>query len=280
MNTNRHEWRENKNEKGLALVTGSSSGIGAAYAKSLAARGYDLIMVARRRDRLEELAGLLRHTYGIMAEIMVADLSDPLELSRVEQRAAGEERLTMLINNAGLGGIKPFLEIEREYIQKLIAVNVTALTLLTYATLPGMLRRGSGTIVNLASGLAYTHMPGVAVYAPTKAYVTHFTRLLHDEYNSRGIRFQALLPGLTRTELGTGQQSFGLMESFPVDKISTPERAAEASLAGLELGELVCIPGLPELREFAQADQALQNVLSKVTAAAAKRYHPYMREEV
>ena len=268
------------NEKRLALVTGSSSGIGAAYAKSLAARGFDLIMVARRRDRLEELAGALSHTYGIIAEIMVADLSDPQDLSRVEQRVADEERLTMLINNAGLGGIKPFLEIDREYIQKLISVNVTALTLLTYAALPGMLRRSSGTIINLASGLAYTHMPGVAVYAPTKAYVAHFTRLLHDEYSSRGIRFQALLPGLTRTELGTGQQPSGLMESFTADKISTPERAAEASLAGLELGELVCIPGLPELREFTQADQALQDVLGKVSAAAAKRYHPYMCAEV
>ena len=267
------------NEKGTALVTGGSSGIGAAYAKSLAARGYDLILVARRRDRLEELAGSLNRACGIKADILVADLSEPRELSRVEQRAAGEERLTMLVNNAGLGGIEPFLEIDHEYIRKLIAVNVTALTLLTYAALPGMLRRGSGTIINLASGLAYAHMPGVAVYAPTKAYVAHFTRLLHDEYGARGIRFQALLPGLTRTGLGTGRQPPGLMENFPADKISTPERAAEASLAGLELGEQVCIPGLPELREFTQADQALQDVFGKVTAAAAKRYHPYMREE-
>jgi len=268
------------NEKRLALVTGSSSGIGAAYAKSLAARGYDLILVARRRNRLEELAGALSRSFGIKANILAADLSDPQDLSRVEQCAAGEERLTMLINNAGLGGIKPFLEIDREYIQKLIAVNVTALTLITYAALPGMLRRGSGIIINLASGLAFSRMPGVAVYAPTKAYVAHFTRLLHDEYSSRGIRFQALLPGLTRTELGSGQQPAGLMESFPADKISTPERAAEASLAGLELGELTCIPGLPELREFTHADQALQDALGKVNAAAAKRYHPYMRQEV
>ena len=266
------------NEKGLALVTGSSSGIGAAYAKSLAARGYDVILVARRRDRLEELAGTLSRTCGIMTEVLVADLSDPQDLSRVEQRVAGEDRLTMLINNAGLGGIKPFLEIDRDYIRKLIAVNVTALTLLTHAALPGMLRRGNGTIVNLASGLAYAHMPGVAVYAPTKAYVAHFTRLLHDEYGLQGIRFQALLPGLTRTELGTGQQPSGLMESFSPDKISTPERAAEASLAGLELGELVCIPGLPELHEFTQADQAIQDVFGKVNAAAAKRYHAYMGE--
>jgi short-subunit dehydrogenase len=264
------------NEKGLVLVTGSSSGIGAAYAKSLAARGYDLILVARRRDRLEALASSLVLAHGIRAEVFVADLSDPRELRRAEQHVAGQERLTMLVNNAGLGGIKPFLEIDREYIQKLITVNVTALTLLTYAALPGMLRRGSGTIINVASGLAYTHMPGVAVYGPTKSYVVHFTRLLHDEYGAQGIRFQAFLPGLTRTELGAGQQPAGFMENFPADKINTPERAAETSLAGLELGELVCIPGMPELQKFTQADRALQDVFRKVTAAAAKRYRPYM----
>ena len=265
------------NEKGWALVTGSSSGIGAAYAKSLAARGYDLILVARRRDRLEALAGSLIHAHGIQVEVLEADLSEPQELGRVEQRVAGQEQLTMLVNNAGLGGIKPFLEIDHEYIQKLIAVNVTALTLLTYAALPGMLRRGSGIIINVASGLAYTRMPGVAVYAPTKAYVAHFTRLLHDEYGARGIRFQALLPGLTRTELGAGQQPAGLMENFPDDKINTPERAAESSLAGLELGELVCIPGLPELQEFTQADRAMQDVFLKTNAVVAKRYSPYMK---
>ena len=264
----------------FALVTGSSSGIGGAYAKSLAACGYDLLLVARRRDRLEALAKSLIEAQGISAEVLAADLSDPQDLRRVEKRVAEEERLTMLVNNAGLGGIKPFLEMDREYIQKMIAVNITAVTLLTYAALPGMLRRGGGTIVNLASGLAYTRMPGVAVYAPTKAFVAHFTRMLHDEYGAQGIRFQALLPGLTRTELGTGQQPPDLMERIPAGQISTPERAAEASLAGLELGELMCIPGLVDLEEFLRADRAVQEALRKVTANASPRYLPFMSKDV
>jgi uncharacterized protein len=264
----------------LALVTGSSSGIGRAYSKSLAARGCDLILVARRRDRLEVLAKALTEAQGIEAEVLAADLSDPEDLSRVEKRVAEEERLTILVSNAGLGGIKPFLEMDREYIQKMIAVNVTAVTLLTYAALPGMLRRGGGTIVNVASGLACVRMPGVAVYAATKAFVAQFTRILHDEYGEQGIRFQALLPGLTRTELGTGQQPPDLMERIPAGRISTPERAAEASLAGLELGELMCIPGLADLEEFVRADKGMQEALRKVTAKVSPRYHPFMSKDV
>jgi short-subunit dehydrogenase len=259
----------------LALVTGSSSGIGRAYAKALAARGHDLLLVARRRDRLEAVAKAATEAYGIEAEILVADLSDPQSLRRVETRIAGERRLTMLVNNAGIGGIKPFLEMDHAYIQKMIAVNVTAVTLLTYAALPGMLQRGGGTIVNLASGLAYARMPGVAVYAATKAFVAQFTRILHDEYGTQGIRFQALLPGLTRTELGTGQQPPDLMERVPAGQIGTPENAAKVSLAGLELGELMCIPGLGHLQEFVRADEAIREALRKVTAEVAPRYLPH-----
>lgn len=256
----------------LALVTGSSSGIGRAYAEALGASGYDLLLVARRRERLEALAKAATKDCGIAAEVLVADLSDPQGLRRVEKRIAGEERLTMLVNNAGIGGIRPFLEMDHTYIQKMIAVNVTAVTLLTYAALPGMLRRGGGTIVNVASGLAYTRMPGVAVYAATKAFVAQFTRILHEEYGTQGIRFQALLPGLTRTELGTGQQPPDLMERVPASQIGTPENAARASLAGLELGELMCIPGMAHPEEFARADGAVQEALRKVTAEVAPRF--------
>ena len=259
----------------LALVSGSSSGIGRAYAKALAACGYDLLLVARRRERLEALAKAASEAYGIDAEVLVSDLSDPQSLRRVEKRIAGEERLTMLVNNAGIGGIKPFLEMDHAYIQKMIAVNVTAVTLLTYAALPGMLRRGGGAVVNVASGLAYTRMPGVAVYAATKAFVAQFTRILHDEYGAQGIRFQALLPGLTRTELGTGQQPPDLMERVPASQIGTPENAARASLAGLDLGELMCIPGMAHPEEFAHADGAVQEALRKVSAEVAPRYLPH-----
>ena len=261
---------------GVALVTGSSSGIGMAFAKALAARGYDLIMVARRRERLEALASSLRQEYGVAVEVLVADLSNPADLRRVETRIAEGERLALLVNNAGLGGIKPFLEMGRDYAEAMIAVNITALTLLTYAALPGMLRRGEGTIINLASGLAYARRPGTAVYGATKAFVAHFTRTLHEEYGSRGIRFQAMLPGLTRTELGSGQDSI-MFDQFPPDKINTPEKAAAESLAGVELGELVCIPGLENLEEWTRVDGAMQEVMQKVSPGVpAKRYRKFM----
>jgi hypothetical protein len=267
--------QEKSKSPGIALVTGSSSGIGAAFAKALAARAYDLILVARRRDRLEALASSLRRERGVAVEVLVADLSDPAELRRVEERTGAEQRLTMLVNNAGLGGIKPFLGMEREYVRAMIAVNVTALTLLTYAALPGMLRRGGGTIINLASGLAYARRPGTAVYGSTKAFVAHFTQTLHEEYGDRGIRFQALLPGLTRTELGGMDSSF--YEQYPPERINTPERAAESSLAGLELGEVVCIPALAEPAEWAKADRAVQEIMHNVSSATpAERYRHFM----
>jgi hypothetical protein len=275
---------------GIALVTGSSSGIGAAFAKALAARGYGLIVVARRRERLETLAESLRRERGIAVEVLVADLSDAAELRRVERRVAEEERLTMLVNNAGLGGIKPFLDTDHDYLRAMIAVNVTALTLLTYAALPGMLRRSNpskptpgllgtlrgGTVINVASGLGFVRLPGTAVYGATKAFVTQFTRTLHEEYGGHGIRFQALLPGLTRTELGSGQNNVSF-DHLPPDKINTPEQAAEESLAGLEMGELVCIPGLENLEEWARADHATQEVMQTVSSGIpAERYRRFL----
>jgi hypothetical protein len=264
---------------GVALVTGSSSGIGAAFANALAARGYDLIVVARRRERLEALAGSLRRGKGVAVEVLVADLSEAAELRRVEIRVAEEERLTLLVNNAGLGGIRPFLEMDHDYIRGMIAVNITALTLLTYAALPGMLRRGRGTVINLASGLAFLPRSGTAVYGSTKAFVAHFTQTLHQEYAGQGIRFQALLPGLTRTELGAGQNTVSF-DHLPPDQINTPEKAVEESLAGLELGELMCIPGLEDLDAWKKADRAVKEVMQSVSSGTlAQRYRRFLKSE-
>lgn len=245
--------------QGFALVTGSSSGIGAAYADRLARKGYDLILVARRRERLESLSARLRNETGIAAEVLAADLSNPIDLRRVEARISSEKNLAMLVNNAGLGDIAVFAEAERDMVEQMIAVNVLALTRLTHAALPGMIERGGGTIINVASGLAFNCMKGAAVYGATKAYVAQFTQVLHEEVHDQGIRLQALVPGLTRTNLGGAEES-GFFDRFPPEFVMSPQDVVDASLAGLELGELVCIPRLEDPEDWARAIAAIRAV--------------------
>jgi uncharacterized protein len=243
-------------QPGVALVTGTSSGIGAAFAERLARRGYDLIVVARRRERLLAQAEWLQRETGVAVEVLAADLSDPEDLPRVEARTAGETRLQMLVNNAGLGDLGEFIDVDRDILERMIAVNVLALTRLTHGALPGMLERGGATIINVSSGLAFGCMRGAAVYGASKAFVVHFTELLHAEVGDRGIRLQALIPGLTRTNLG-GAEETSFFDQFPPEIVMAPEDLVDASLAGLELGELVCIPRLEDLHEWQQASAAI-----------------------
>jgi len=246
----------------VALVTGASSGIGAEFARQLAAAGYDLVLVARRRERLLHQQDALAAEFGVSAEVLVADLADPAQRRRVEQ-AAGDKPLTMLVNNAGVGGIVPFDEMPSADIERIMAVNVVALTCLTRAALPGMLRRGAGTIINLGSALSFTTMANAAVYAGTKAYVVQFTQALHEEVGTKGIRLQALIPGLVRTELGP--PSF--YERFPPESVMSPETLVAASLAGLELGELVCIPLLANADDWSIANAAVSEIGHRIAVA-------------
>ena len=139
-----------------ALVTGASSGIGAAFAERLARDQVDLIVVARRRDRLEAVAQRLEDTYRIRVEVLAADLARSDELRAVEQRISEDTALEFLINNAGFGGYMPFTALEPDRAEELIAVQVTAVTRLTRAALPGMITRGHGSIINVSSRLAFT----------------------------------------------------------------------------------------------------------------------------
>jgi short-subunit dehydrogenase len=243
-------------------VTGASSGIGAEYARQLAAAGYDLILVARRRDRLERLRDTLRDGHGVIVDVIAADLAEPQQ-RRLVETAAAERPLSMLVNNAGVGGILPFDQTSSDAIQRMLDVNVTALTRLARAALPGMLKRGLGTIVNVGSGLSFTTMPNAAVYAGTKAYVVHFTQALGEEVADRGIRLQALVPGLVRTELGSDE----FYKQFPREAVMSPQALVSASLAGLELGELVCIPVLADIEEWAAANTAIRAVGERIAGA-------------
>jgi short-subunit dehydrogenase len=223
-----------------ALVTGASAGIGEAFARALARRGYDLALVARRRGRLESLAKELAERHGVIASVVPADLAEEAELERLAAAVAADPP-DLLVNNAGFGTLGRFAELELERELEEIRLNVVALVRLTRAALPGMLARGRGGVVNVSSLAGESPGPFTATYSATKAYVTRFSEALHEEVRGSGVTVQALLPGFTKTEF---------QEVAGVDRASVPgfawlsaEQVAEASLAALERSDAICIPG-------------------------------------
>jgi len=259
----------------LALVTGASSGIGAAFAERLARDGYDLILVARRRDRLEALAERLRNEAGSEAEPLAADLADAEALSQVEAQVAGDERLALLVNNAGFGGYRPFVEVEPKVVDALIAVHVRAVARLTRAALPGMVRRGKGAVINVASLLALSGalppnpLPHRAVYAGAKAFILAFTEALSGELGQSGVYVQACLPGLVDTE-------YHAAAGRDPSKMPSMMQAADvvtASLAALADAEVVCVPGLDDASLLARLADLRRTVLMNANRPAlSQRY--------
>ncbi len=243
-----------------ALVTGASSGIGTAFAERLARDGYDVILVARRRERLEVLAQSLQASYQINAEVLVADLSKPDSLHLVEKHIAEDSALEMLVNNAGFGGYMPFIDLDPDKAEELINLQVVAVTRLTRAALPNMLARKHGAIINVSSRLAFSgslgsaQMPKRATYAGTKAYINIFSQLLQSELEGTGVQVQALCPGLVETEF---HSHVGADTSrFPAGMVMKPEDVIEASLAGLKLGEVICVPALEDASLLAQIQES------------------------
>jgi short-subunit dehydrogenase len=259
-----------------ALVTGTSSGIGQAFAERLARDGYDLILVARRRDRLEALAGRLRKASSVSVDVLAADLTKSDELEKVENRIAREPALDLLVNNAGFGAYMPFVELAPERAEELVRLQVLAVTLLTRAALPGMIARGKGAVINVSSRLAFSAslpsppLPKRAVYAATKSYINTFSRIVANELAGTGVRVQALCPGVVRTEFHEVQ---GMDASrFPVG-IMSPEDLVAASLAGLERDEVVCIPALDDPGLLAAVEASERRLFETSTGGEpSKRY--------
>jgi uncharacterized protein len=266
----------------LAFITGASSGIGAAYAEQLALAGYDLILVARRRERLEALAEKLR-TAGSEAESLPADLTDPHDLHQLELRVAHEERLTLLVNNAGFGGYRRFVEVEPRVIDDLINIHVRTIARLTRAALPGMVRRGTGAIVNVASTLALSGqlppdpLPYRAVYAGAKAFILAFTEALSGELADSAVQVQACVPGLVDTEY----QALVGRDPSKMPPMMQPEDVVAASLAALAGREVVCLPGLEDAALFKRlADARRDAMLSAGKPTLAERYRSAQRESI
>jgi short-subunit dehydrogenase len=247
-----------------ALVTGASSGIGRAFAVALAGRGCQVVAVARRKDRLEELAE------ATGAEALVADLTDPVDLASVEDRLSNRSRpIDLLVNNAGFGGSGPFVRQPLDHEDREVRLNVLAPVHLTSAALPGMVERGRGGIVNVSSMAGVQALPFLATYSATKAYLTSFSQSLHEEVRPYGVNVLAVLPGMTRTEF---HQTAGLDRSMvPRPAWLTAEEVVEAALSDLERGRAVCIPRAG-YRVLATVSRMAPRVLNrKVSAVIGRR---------
>ena len=230
----------------LALVTGASSGIGRAFAERLARDGHDLIVVARRRERLEALAAALP---GTEVQIVVADLGTDEGIDSVAEVCATRP-LTMLVNNAGVSHYMPMAELPAAKARELIQVKVAAPTLLTRAALPGMLERGTGTIVNVAGMLAFSgpaplsepqRRAARAVYTGTLAHTVALTQSLHAELDGTGVTVHVVCPGIVATEFHEVQG----MDLSALPRMSAEDVVAGA-LAGLARGETVSAPGVED----------------------------------
>lgn len=240
-----HHLQEPTMTQQLALITGASSGIGATYAKQLAARGSNLILVARDAARLDALAASLREAHGVEVSVLAADLTRTEDLQRVAQTFADNERITMLVNNAGMTVEGEFVEGEIAPIQTMLALNIVALTQLAHSAAQAFQRRGNGTIVNLASVLAIVNESANGAYNASKAYVLSLTRNMQRELAESGVRIQAVLPGLTRTEIF--ERSGKSVSDLPADKLMEVEDLVAAALHGLDSGELVTIPSVEDM---------------------------------
>ena len=226
-----------------ALVTGASSGIGAAFARVLAARGTDLVLVARRGPELDRLAADLIGSHGRRVEVLQADLTEAAERAAVEARLADDGRpVDLLVNSAGFGSQGFFAELPVEEEENQIRLNVLALVRLTRAALPGMVGRKRGAVLNVSSLAGDQAIPMWATYSSTKAYVTTFSRAVDAELKGTGVRVHVVRPGFTRTEFH--QQSGFKREMIPGPAWLTAEEVAERSLNSLARGRGESVPGL------------------------------------
>jgi short-subunit dehydrogenase len=238
--------------RGTALITGASSGIGAVYAERLAQRGYDLILVARNGDKLDQLAQRIGSETGRKIQKIVANLVDRRALALVETTLREDANITLLVNNAGVGTHKSLLDSDVDAMTRMIELNVTALTRLTYAAAPGFVARGAGAIINIASIAAITPELLNGVYGGSKAFVLALSQSLHHELAHKGIRIQAVLPGATATDFW---ESGGLpLENLPKEIVMPASSMVDAALRGFDLGELVTIPSLHAINAWEQLE--------------------------
>ncbi len=264
-----------KSDKGIAVVTGASSGIGKVYADRLAKRGYNLLLIARRGDRLEELAQQLRKDkdkdQGVTVETLVADLGNSADLKKVADTIAADNRITMLVNNAGTSKFASSTRVPLADVDQQMDVNSKALTHLSLAVLPGFKERNRGTIINIGSVLSFYVTPNTTAYSGTKGQVMLFTMGLQKELADSKVIVQLVLPATTATEIWD-VAGVGLKALDPAT-IMTAEDCVDAALAGLDRGETVTLPSVDDPQLWAAFDEArLKLFAASQTGKPASRY--------
>jgi uncharacterized protein len=228
-----------------SLVTGASSGIGAAIAKELASRGHSLTLVARREERLRTLATELISAHGVAADVIAADLRDPAERDRVADELRGRGRVVeVLVNNAGFGHQADFATSPRERLVEMVDINVGVVVDLTSRFLTGMVDRGRGSVINIASTAAFQPLPGSAVYAASKAFVLSFSEAIRTELRGTGVTVTAVCPGPVKTEFMEVAGFGGVEDRTPGAVWMTPDELAHHAVDGAVHDRRVVVPGV------------------------------------
>ena len=241
----------------IALVTGASGGVGAVYADRFAKRGYDLVLVARDRNRMEALAARLRRENGVTVDILQADLTHADDLAQVEERLRTDTRISLLVNNAGASIASSFIDQSPDEVVKIINLNTTALVRLASAVAPRFVKAGTGAMINISSVVGLAPEFGLTVYGATKAFVLYFTQGLHLELEPKGVYIQAVLPAATRTEVW--ERSGWDMNALP--PLMEVDELVDAALVGFDRRETITLPSLPDVEQWHTFDAARQSML-------------------
>ncbi len=251
------------------LITGASTGIGAVYADRFAHRGHNLVLVARDQERLDKLAARLRNETGVTVDVVRADLTDSADVEKVAARLRTDDRIGILVNNAGAAAEGGFANPSSQEALRIIALNVTALTLLSAAVVPRYLDRGTGAIVNISSVVGLAPEIPFGVYGATKSYVLAFSQNMQTELGPRGVYVQAVLPAATRTEIWerSGRDVNQLSGVMDVNEL------VDAALVGFDRRETVTIPSLPDAQQWAAFEAARKTMVPNfMNEHAADRY--------
>ncbi|WP_260482827.1 SDR family NAD(P)-dependent oxidoreductase [Sphingomicrobium flavum] len=248
----------------VTLITGASAGLGVDFARQYAAKGHRLVLVARRQERLEELAAELGNARAVALDLSTDKAADAL----MADLAAHGEHCELLINNAGFGLVGQIVDLDRAQQRQMIDLNCGALTELAHAALPGMIERKLGGILNVASVASFQPGPGMAVYFATKAYVLSFSEALHEEAKPHGVHVSALCPGPTSTEFG---EVAGFGGNKAVDTLAAqPGPVVTAGIEGLAANKAVVVPGLSN-KISAQANRFLpRSTIRKIVGMIKK----------
>lgn len=262
--------QENK-KKGTAVITGASSGLGEVFAERLAKRGYDLKLVARRKDRLDLLAEKLESQYGIKVTNLVSDLSLDTDLEKVAEDLRNDKSITLLINNAGTSTLNSVTKTSVEKQKEMVNVNITALMLLSSAVLPQFVEKNEGVLINIASVLGFYSLPVSAIYSGTKGFVIQYTKGLQEQVKGTNVHIQLVNPATTATEIW--DVSGVPLSALEQSTIMKTEDCVDAVLAGLDQGELVTYPSVNDQNLIdTYEDARIKLMQGSQTGQPAERY--------